>query len=114
MFQNISMIKRGIFQSPNTGGDTIGRVIILELQEDETDVFEQLLSLLQAHPEIKKIELDSEPILSLPGLEIYPEKRKVFRDRQEIHLTTKEYEILILLAANKGHVLTYSQIYEKV
>lgn len=108
------MIKRGIFQSPNTGGDTIGRVIILELQEDETDVFEQLLSLLQAHPEIKKIELDSEPILSLPGLEIYPEKRKVFRDRQEIHLTTKEYEILILLAANKGHVLTYSQIYEKV
>ena len=55
-----------------------------------------------------------EPMLSLPGLEIYPDKRKVFRDRQEIRLTTKEYEILLLLAANKGHVLTYSQIYEKV
>lgn len=55
-----------------------------------------------------------EPMLSLPGLEIYPDKRKVFRDRQEIQLTTKEYEILLLLAANKGHVLTYSQIYEKV
>ena len=49
-----------------------------------------------------------------PGLEIYPSKRKVFRDRQEIQLTTKEYEILLLLAANKGHVLTYNQIYEKV
>ena len=55
-----------------------------------------------------------EPMLSLPGLEIYPDKRKVFRDRQEIRLTTKEYEILLLLVANKGHVLTYSQIYEKV
>ena len=53
-------------------------------------------------------------MLSLPGLEIYPSKRKVFRDRQEIQLTAKEYEILLLLAANKGHVLTYSQIYEKV
>ena len=55
-----------------------------------------------------------EPMLFLPGLEIYPDKRKVFRDRQEIRLTTKEYEILLLLAANKGRVLTYSQIYEKV
>ena len=45
-------------------------------------------------------------MLSLPGLEIYPSKRKVFRDRQEIQLTAKEYEILLLLAANKGHVLT--------
>ena len=53
-------------------------------------------------------------MLSLPGLEIYPSKRKVFRNRQEIQLTAKEYEILLLLAANKGHVLTYNQIYEKV
>ena len=53
-------------------------------------------------------------MLFLPGLEIYPGKRKVFRDRQEIQLTVKEYEILLLLTANTGHVLTYSQIYEKV
>ena len=53
-------------------------------------------------------------MLSLPGLEIHPVKRKVFRDRQELHLSLKEYEILLLLVANKGRVLTYSQIYEKV
>lgn len=53
-------------------------------------------------------------MISLPGLEIYPSRRKVFRDRQEIQLTAKEYEILLLLAANKGRVVTYSQIYEKV
>lgn len=53
-------------------------------------------------------------MLSLPGLEIYPNKHKVFRNRQEIRLTTKEYEILLLLVSNKGRVLTYNQIYEKV
>lgn len=48
------------------------------------------------------------------GLIIYPEQRKIYRDRQEISLTTKEYDILCLLAANRGQVLTYTQIYEKV
>lgn len=86
----------------------------MELQEQDSSAFDEILSFLQSHSEIKKYELTLEPILSLPGLEIYPSKRKVFRDRQEIQLTAKEYEILLLLVANKGHVLTYNQIYEKV
>lgn len=86
----------------------------MELQDQDSTAFDDILSFLQAHPEIKRYKLASEPMLSLPGLEIYPSKRKVFRDRQEIQLTAKEYEILLLLAANKGHVLTYNQIYEKV
>ena len=53
-------------------------------------------------------------MVSLPGLEIYPDRHKVFRDRQEIRLTAKEYEILLLLVSNKGRVLTNNQIYEKV
>ena len=88
--------------------------MILELHERDTEVLEQILSILKNHPEIEKIEVDEEPMVSLPGLEIFPRRRKVFRDRQEIQLTTKEYRILLLLAANKGHVLTYAQIYEQV
>ena len=45
---------------------------------------------------------------------IYPNQRKMYRDRQEIPLTTKENELLCLLATNQGQVLTYTQIYEKV
>ena len=89
-------------------------MIILDLQEQDNKVFEEILGILQTHPEIEKYEVSQVPTLSLPGLAIYPSKRKVFRDRQEIQLTAKEYEILLLLAANKGRVLTYSQIYEKV
>ena len=86
----------------------------MDLKEQDSQAFEEILSILKCHPEIKTYELPSESMLSLPGLEIYPSKRKVFRDRQEIQLTAKEYEILLLLATNKGHVSTYSQIYEKV
>ena len=76
----------------------------MELQEQDSKAFEEIVSILQCHPEIEKFELAKEPILSLPGLEIYPSKRKVFRDRQEIQLTTKEYEILLLLVTHKGYL----------
>ena len=88
--------------------------MILELHERDTEVLEQILSILKNHPEIEKFEIDEEPMVSLPGLEIFPSRRKVFRDRQEIQLTAKEYRILLLLATNKGRVLTYAQIYEQV
>ena len=86
----------------------------MDLHERDTEVLEQILSILKNHPEIEKIEVDEEPMVSLPGLEIFPSRRKVFRDRQEIQLTAKEYRILLLLAANKGRVLTYAQIYEQI
>ena len=60
------------------------------------------------------IELQEQDSTSFPGLTIYSSRRKVFRDQQEIHLTNKEYEILLLLVIHKGWVLTYNQIYEKV
>ena len=97
------------------------------MQEQDSTTFEEILSLLQCHPEIEKYELSGEPILSLPDLEIHPNKRKVFSNHQEIQLTTKEYEILHNELVkynpdlvNKSRVLaitkceTYNQIYEKV
>ena len=47
-------------------------------------------------------------------LKIYPDSRKIICGREEVNLTTKEYKLLCLLAANKGIVLTYGQIYQKV
>lgn len=49
-----------------------------------------------------------------PGLTIYPNQRKMYRDKREIVLTTKEYDLFFLLADNQGQVLKYTQIYEKV
>lgn len=84
------------------------------MQEQDSSAFQDILFTLRSHPELKNWRVDDEPVLSFPGLAIYPRRRKVFRNQQEIQLTTKEFDILFLLASNKGWVLTYNQIYEKV
>ncbi len=53
-------------------------------------------------------------MLSLPGLEIDQAHRRVYCDDKEICLTAKEYDLLCLLVVNKGRVLTYDQIYQKI
>ena len=73
-----------------------------------------MIALIQSHSEFEKWELDTEPMLSFPGLEINLVRRKVMCNGNAVELTAKEYDILYLLAVNKGRVLTYSQIYEKV
>ena len=96
------------------GGDSIGRIIILELTKRDSSAFEDILSFLSRHPDIEKWELRDEPIISLPGLEINLVRRKITSDGREISLTAKEYDIFCLLAANKNRVITYDQIYEKI
>lgn len=73
-----------------------------------------MMGVLQKHKSFETVQFKGENSISLPGLTIYPKQRKMYRDRQEIPLTTKEYELLCLLAGNQGQVLTYTQIYEKI
>lgn len=86
----------------------------MEFQDRDSTAFDDILTYLKQHPDFEKWELDSEPVLSLSSLEINFSRRKVFCNGEEIELTPKEYDILCLLAVNKGRVLTYSQIYSKV
>ena len=86
----------------------------MEFEDNESAVFDDIMDMLQKYPDFHKYEIEQELPLSLPGLEIYPDKRKIYRDRQEIHLTAKEYDLLCLLVYNQGRVLTYEQIYQKV
>lgn len=53
-------------------------------------------------------------MLLFSGLEINLSNREVACNGQEVKLTVKEYDLLCLLATNKGRVLTYTQIYDKV
>lgn len=51
---------------------------------------------------------------SAKGLTVDYEKRRIFREGEEIHLTPIEYKIVAHLAQNSGKVLTYSSIMENV
>ncbi len=86
----------------------------MEFRDDESSTFDEVMGVLKKHPDLQKFEMQNESILSFPGIEIYPERRKVYCNSKQIHLTVKEYKLLWLLVVNKGQVLTYQQIYEKV
>ena len=47
-------------------------------------------------------------------LKIDFEKRMVYIDEKEIHLTPIEYKLLILLVSNRGKVLTHNQILHEI
>lgn len=96
------------------GGDNIGRILVIESQERDVTIIDEILEKLKNHPEFELLWLKHDPVLLLPGLEIDPAHRKVYCDNQEISLTAKEYDILCLFTANKGRVLTYDQIYQKI
>ena len=86
----------------------------MEFQEKDSAVFDEVMMLLKRHPEFEKIQLNDETVISMSGLTIYMEQRKVYYKQQEIPLTVKEYGILCLLVFNRGQTITYAQIYEKV
>ena len=87
---------------------------MIEFQEEDSRAFDEVMAVLKHYPNFETFNLNEETVINLPGLAIYPEQRKIYRDRQEIHLTAKEYDLLCLLVYNKGRVLTYEQIYQKI
>ncbi len=52
--------------------------------------------------------------LQAGDLDIDPARRKVTRGEQEINLTTKEFDLLYLLAVNRGIVFTRERLLERV
>jgi two-component system KDP operon response regulator KdpE len=55
-----------------------------------------------------------EPVLSAEGLEIDLARHAVRRDGEEVHLTPIEFELLVLLARNRGRLLTHRAILQEV
>ncbi|WP_373897881.1 response regulator transcription factor [Haloimpatiens sp. FM7315] len=53
-----------------------------------------------------------ENVKSFDDVEIYEEKRKVFKNGKEVELTPKEFELLNLLVDNKGIALSREKILE--
>lgn len=62
----------------------------------------------------KQVQPACEKIFKCDYLTIDYEKRRVFVDENEVHLTPIEYKLLLLLVANKGKVLTHNYILKEV
>ena len=99
---------------PKEAGN-IGKLLIMEFEDNESAVFDDIMSILQKYPDFQKYRLKDECILSLPtNLKIRPDRRIVYSGSLKIRLTKKEFDILRLLIVNRGQVITYEQIYQNV
>lgn len=86
----------------------------MEFNDNELNIFNEMMEVVKKHSDFKRYDVEMESALCFLGLEIYPDRRKIYRDRLEISLTAKEFDILCYLVANRGRVMTYAQIYEPV
>lgn len=55
-----------------------------------------------------------DPILTIGGLRLDLDKRQVFVDDVEVHLTPNEYKLFTVLMKNAGKVLTHRQLLKEV
>lgn len=94
--------------------NSIGRLLVIDFEQHEEEIFERIIEVLREYPEFERYELPKESSFNIAGLEINYAQRKVFHEGKEIVLTLKEYKLLNLFLINRGKVLTYEQIYQKV
>ncbi|NFI83967.1 response regulator transcription factor [Clostridium botulinum] len=57
---------------------------------------------------------ENKDIIKVKDLELNLKEHTLYKEKNEIKLTPKEFDILFLLARNKGRIFTSSEIYERV
>ena len=80
-------------------------LLLIKLERVDNDFYESLIKFISDHGYKPKVIVHNTDSLSINGLEIVSSKRQLFRHKEEISMTNKEFDILELLARNKGQVL---------
>lgn len=89
-------------------------LLLVKLERIDNGFYESLIKFISDHGYTPKVVVHNTDSLSINGLEIVSSKRQIFRHKKEISMTNKEFDILELLARNKGQVFTKNQIYDQV
>ena len=97
-----------------TGGELLGKLIILSFRDDEDVLFNKTMSALASVTDFSTATASAEAPLLFGSLQIDPQRRLVWRSGQAVELTPMEFDILLLLARRPGQVFSARQIYEAV
>ena len=97
-----------------TGGELLGKLIILSFRDDEDVLFNKTMSALASVADFSTVAASADAPLLYGSLQIDPQRRLVWQAGQAIDLTPMEFDILLLLARRPGQVFTARQIYEAV
>lgn len=92
------------------------RIIGLEKGSDDyiTKPFSPKEMVLRVNNIIKRAYKDDNNRISIDGYELDEEQRKIYYDNNEIELTTKEFDLLMMFIKNKGIAFSRDKILENV
>lgn len=92
------------------------RIIGLEKGCDDyiTKPFSPKELVLRVNNLIKRAYKDTNNRISIDGYELDEEQRKVYAENEEIELTTKEFDLLMMFIKNKGIAFSRDKILENV
>ena len=97
-----------------TGGELLGKLIILSFRDDEDVLFNKTMSALASVTDFSTATASADAPLLFGSLQIDPQRRLVWQAGQTVDLTPMEFDILLLLARRPGQVFSARQIYEAV
>ena len=97
-----------------TGGELLGKLIILSFRDDEDVLFNKTMSALASVTDFSTATASADAPLLFGSLQIDLQRRLVWQSGQAVDLTPMEFDILLLLARRPGQVFTARQIYEAV
>lgn len=61
--------------------------MIIEFNNKEYPIFDEIIEFLNSHSDLSFVHLYDEAVLTFPGLDIYPNRRKVFCNNTEVKAT---------------------------
>ena len=97
-----------------TGGELLGKFIILSFSDGEDTAFANTITSLASVADFSTVAASADAPLLFGSLQIDPQRRLVREAGQTVDLTPMEFDILLLLARRPGQVLSARQIYEAV
>lgn len=91
----------GVFLNKERG-NIIGRLLIMEFSDNESTALDDIMNMLQRYLDFCKYTLKNETILSLPGLEIRPKRKKIYSNSYEISMKKRNLTSSICWRSIKG------------
>ena len=87
-------------------------IIVIRTSDPDGSVFHSILDILQGK-DIQILHADSrkDSVVTLGGIQIFPEQRRVLNQGAEVHLNYGEFSILYCMAKSPEQVFSREQLY---
>ena len=89
-------------------------LLLIKMEKVDENFYKSLLQFISESGYKSQIVTYSTDELVYKELAIIPSKRQVLLHQKEVILTAKEFDILELLARNKGRVFSKDEIYDRI